>query len=53
MPFRSGLFLGLLTAIDRRHFQAIVARRGGDYYAKTMATWEHLVAEHLVAIMFG
>jgi putative transposase len=44
MRFTSTVFSGLLKAIDRRQFAAAVDRHQGDRYAKTLSSWEHLVA---------
>ena len=38
------IFVSLLKPIDRRRFQAIVARCEGDAYDKTFKSWDHLVA---------
>jgi putative transposase len=44
MRFGSTVFSSLLKAINRRQFHASVARHRGDYYTKTLSSWEHLVA---------
>ncbi len=44
MQFRASTFGKLLEAIDRRHFQAMVARHKGDAYDKSFRSWDHLVA---------
>jgi len=43
MRFAPSIFGKLLEAINRRQFQAIVDRHGGDAYVKTFTSWEHLV----------
>jgi putative transposase len=44
MQYSPTVFSGLLKAINRRQFQAIVARHRGDRYTKSLSSWEHLVA---------
>ncbi|ACP23004.1 putative transposase Y4zB-like protein (plasmid) [Sinorhizobium fredii NGR234] len=44
MRFSPSIFGQLLKAIDRRSFQAIVDRHGGDAYDKRFTSWDHLVA---------
>jgi putative transposase len=44
MRFRPSIFGQLLESIDRRQFQAIVDRHGGDAYDKSFKSWDHLVA---------
>jgi len=44
MRFTSSIFGKLLEAIDRRRFEAIVARHKGDAYDKSFGSWEHLLA---------
>jgi putative transposase len=44
MQFTSTVFSSLLKPINRRQFQASVARHKGDRYAKTLTSWEHMVA---------
>lgn len=44
MQFASTVFSSLLKPINRRQFQASVARHKGDRYAKTLTSWEHMVA---------
>jgi putative transposase len=44
MRFVPTVFSSLLKVIDRRQFQASVTRHRGDYYTKTLSSWEHLVA---------
>ena len=44
MQYVSTVFSSLLKAINRRQFQGIVARHGGDRYTKSLTSWEHLVA---------
>jgi putative transposase len=43
MQFAPSIFGELLKPIDRRQFQAIVDRHGGDAYYKTFKSWDHLV----------
>jgi len=44
MRFTPSIFSKLLAPINRRHFDAIVARHDGDAYDKTFRSWDHLVA---------
>ena len=44
MRFNPSIFGKLLEAIDRREFQAIVERHGGDAYDKSFRSWDHMVA---------
>lgn len=44
MRFARSIFGQLLEAVDRRQFQAIVDRHGGDAYDKSFRSWDHLVA---------
>ena len=44
MQHVSTVFSSLLKAINRRQFQASVSRHRGDHYAKSLTSWEHLVA---------
>ncbi|MCU0882445.1 MAG: IS4 family transposase [Hyphomonadaceae bacterium] len=44
MQFRATVFSSLLKAIDRSRFAASVARNKGDRYAKSLSSWEHLLA---------
>jgi putative transposase len=44
MRFTPSIFSRLLEPINRRQFQAIVARHDGDRYDKTFRSWDHLVA---------
>jgi putative transposase len=44
MRFTPSIFGKLLEAINRRQFQLIVDRHGGDAYDKSFKSWEHLVA---------
>lgn len=44
MRFTDSIFAGLLKPIERRWFQKIVDRHGGDSYDKTFKSWDHLVA---------
>jgi putative transposase len=44
MRFTPIIFSRLLAAINRRQFNAIVARHGGDAYDKLFRSWDHLVA---------
>ena len=44
MRFTPSICGKLLEAIDRRQFQAIVARHAGDAYDKSFKSWDHLVA---------
>jgi putative transposase len=42
MRFCSSIFGKLLEPINRRQFQAIVARHDGDAYDKSFKSWDHL-----------
>jgi putative transposase len=44
MQFRPSIFSKLLEPLNRRQFQAIVARHDGDRYDKSFKSWDHLVA---------
>ena len=44
MRFTSSVFGKLVEPIDRRVFQAIVDRHGGDAYDKSFRSWDHLMA---------
>ena len=44
MLYMDSIFVSLLKPIDRRRFQAIVARCEGDAYDKSFKSWDHLVA---------
>jgi len=44
MRYRDSIFGALLEPIDRRRFEAIVERHGGDAYVKTFDSWSHLVS---------
>lgn len=44
MRFTSSILGKLLEPINRRQFEAIVARHEGDAYAKSFRSWEHLVS---------
>jgi IS4 transposase len=44
MQFSNTVFSGLLEPINRRQFAASVTRHKGDRYAKTLSSWDHLVA---------
>jgi putative transposase len=44
MQFSSTVFSSLLKPINRRQFEASVARHKGDAYAKTLTSWQHMVA---------
>jgi len=44
MRFTPSIFSKLLAPINRRQFDAIVARHDGDAYDKTFRSWDHLVA---------
>jgi len=44
MRFTPSIFGKLLEPINRRRFEAVVARHDGDAYNKSFRSWEHLVA---------
>jgi putative transposase len=44
MRFTPSIFSKLLAPINRRQFNTIVARHGGDAYDKLFRSWDHLVA---------
>ncbi|WP_036289028.1 IS4 family transposase [Methylosinus sp. PW1] len=44
MRLENSVFVELLKPIDRRGFQKIVDRHGGDAYDKSFRSWSHLVA---------
>lgn len=44
MRLENNVFVELLKPINRRAFQQIVDRRGGDAYDKSFKSWSHLVA---------
>jgi IS4 transposase len=44
MRFTASTFGKLVEPINRRHFQAIVARHEGDAYDKSFRSWDHLMA---------
>jgi len=44
MRYRDSIFGAVLEPIDRRRFEAIVERHGGDAYVKTFDSWSHLVS---------
>ena len=44
MRFTPSIFGKLLEPINRRQFEALVARHDGDAYDKSFGSWEHLVA---------
>ncbi|WP_159732931.1 IS4 family transposase, partial [Methylosinus sp. Ce-a6] len=44
MRLENSVFIELLKPIDRRSFQRIVDRHGGDAYDKSFRSWSHLVA---------
>lgn len=44
MRFQPTVFSSLLKAIDRSRFAASVAANKGDRYAKSLSSWQHLVA---------
>jgi IS4 transposase len=44
MRYCDSIFGGLLKSVPRRDFQGIVARHGGNRYAKTLSAWDHLLA---------
>ncbi|WP_028351528.1 DUF4372 domain-containing protein, partial [Bradyrhizobium murdochi] len=44
MRFRDSIFGRLLEPINRRQFQTVVDRLGGDAYDKSFKSWDHLVA---------
>jgi putative transposase len=44
MRFRDSIFGHLLEPINRRQFQTVVDRLGGDAYDKSFKSWDHLVA---------
>ncbi|WP_036289774.1 IS4 family transposase [Methylosinus sp. PW1] len=44
MRLENSVFVELLKPIDRRSFQKIVDRHGGDAYDKSFRSWSHLVA---------
>jgi putative transposase len=43
MRFAPTIFAKLVEPIDRRRFDAIVARHGGDGYDKSFFSWDHLL----------
>lgn len=43
MRYCDSIFGGLLKSVPRRDFQGIVARHGGDRYAKSLSSWDHLL----------
>jgi putative transposase len=43
MRFAPTIFAKLVEPIDRRRFDAIVARHGGDAYDKSFFSWDHLL----------
>ena len=43
MRFAPTIFAKLVAPIDRRRFDAIVARHGGDAYDKSFFSWDHLL----------
>ncbi|GAC1664748.1 MAG: IS4-like element ISRm16 family transposase [Candidatus Dormibacteraceae bacterium] len=43
MRFTPSIFGKLLEPLNRRQFQAIVDRHGGDAYDKSFKSWDHLV----------
>ena len=44
MRFTPTVFAKLLEPIDRRRFEAIVARHDGDAYDKSFPSWDHVVS---------
>ena len=44
MRFTPTIFSQLVEPLDRRRFEALVARRGADAYDKSFRCWEHLMA---------
>lgn len=44
MRFTPSIFSKLLAPINRRQFDAVVARHAGDAYDKSFGSWDHLVA---------
>lgn len=44
MRYQNTVLGGLLKALPRRRFAAIVERHGGDRYIKGFSAWDHLVA---------
>jgi putative transposase len=44
MRFVNSIFGKLLEPLNRRQFEAIVARHDGDAYDKKFSSWDHLVA---------
>jgi putative transposase len=44
MRLENSVFVELLKPIDRRSFQRIVERHGGDAYDKSFRSWSHLTA---------
>lgn len=44
MRYVNSIFTSLLKPIDRRRFQAMVDRCGGDAYDKSFRSWDHVVA---------
>jgi putative transposase len=44
MRYVNSIFTSLLKPIDRRWFQAMVERCGGDAYDKSFKSWDHVVA---------
>jgi hypothetical protein len=43
MRYCDSIFGGLLKSVSPRDFQGIVARHGGDRYAKSLSSWDHLL----------
>jgi len=43
MRYRDSIFASLLKPLERRRFEAIVARHNGNAYDKTFGSWDHLV----------
>jgi putative transposase len=44
MRYRGSIFSSLLKVIDRRQFEAIVDRHGGNAYDKRFDSWSHFVS---------
>ena len=44
MRYSPTIFSALVEPLDRRRFDAIVARRDGDAYDKSFFSWNHLLA---------
>ena len=44
MRYSPTIFSALVEPLDRRRFDAIVARRNGDAYDKSFFSWNHLLA---------